>query len=162
LLRLLERLKKRSINPWFNATFAHLSASEAFYQEDFEEARRWALIAGREYRHFVDQTNNHPRIMHLLGMINTKLERFPAAERHLRGARERYLKEGNLVNAIHTQHALAWVPYTAGDYARALDMLEDTVGMIDTLPEPATRESLKELISADIEKIRRRLRNGHL
>ena len=157
LLGYLTRLTQHTVNPFFRAAVAHLQANETYYAGNYVEARRHALSAWLNYRHVNRDAVSCRDIQHLLGMIETQLHHPASAERHLKAARTYFQTAGETTRQIHAQHALAWVPFTHGDPARALALIDEALALVDTLPEAASRERLRDLLLGDRTKIERSL-----
>ncbi|WP_119072808.1 hypothetical protein [Aggregatilinea lenta] len=156
LLGYLTTLAQHDINPQFRAAVAHLQASEAHYQGRYADARCHALEAWCNYRHLGDDLSCHD-MQHMLGMIETK-DRPARATRHLDAARAYFEDKGETVRQIHVQHARAWVPYTHGDPATALTLIDEALALVDSLQEQASQGTLRDLLVEDREKIVQALR----
>lgn len=160
LLNYMTTLIQRSVNSHFRAEVAHLQANEAYYQGRYAEARRYALIAWLNYRDINHDAIGCRDMQHLLGMIENQLGRPAAAERHLKAAGAYFRAAGETMRRINAQHALAWVPFMHGDPARALEILDGAIALIDTLAEKASRETVRNLLLEDRQKIELTLRES--
>jgi tetratricopeptide (TPR) repeat protein len=157
LLAWLDRLTQRSVHPWFRVTSDQLYAAECYRMGDYHQARKYALRAWVGHRAVTGMARETGRIMHFMGLIQTKRRRWHLAERYLIRAGRFYREAGEKVPLIHTYHALAFIPYEQGDFERALPLLEDTLHRAQELPDQLVREALCQVIGDDLDNTRRQM-----
>jgi tetratricopeptide (TPR) repeat protein len=153
LLAYLEHLLEACVNPWFQASTYYHQAVQSHIQKDYDRARAYVLKAWMHYR-IIRQPESCISAVHMLGLIQTKRQRWNIAARHLKTAADFYQKMNNAVMSVHIHHALAYIPFEQGDFRRAVDQLETVLVQAEALPEEAARERLVGLICGDMEEAR--------
>jgi predicted trehalose synthase len=93
----------------------------------------------------------------MLGLIQSKRQRWNTAARHLTTAADFYRKKSNVVMTVHAHHALAYVPFEQGNFGHACAELKTVLTMAKALPEAATRDRLVQLIQDDLDEAVRHL-----
>jgi hypothetical protein len=153
LFAYLETLMESSVNPWFQASIYYHQAVHSHIQKSYNHAREYVLKAWLHYRS-IRQRESCMSVVHMLGLIQTKRQRWNMAARHLKTAADFYQKMQDVVMTVHVHHALAYLPFEQGDFGRALAQLEKVLAMAKALPEEAVRERLTGLIQGDIDEAR--------
>jgi hypothetical protein len=152
----LEKLMESSVNPWFQAAMYHHQAVHNHLQKSSDRAREYALKAWLRYRN-LRQKESCVTVVHMLGLIQSKRQRWNTAARYLTAAADFYQKKSNAVMTVHAHHALAYVPFEQRDFEKACAELKKVLTMAKALPEAATRDRLVQLIQDDIDEAARQL-----
>ncbi|HVO72323.1 MAG TPA: hypothetical protein VMT24_19880 [Aggregatilineaceae bacterium] len=152
----LETLGQSSASPFFQAVACYNQGFSLYHRADYDQSRAYVLKAWVRYR-ALRYRESLERVKHMLGLVQIKRHRWGIAERHLRAALAYYEQAGQAVYAAHARHALAFIPYEQGDFARALGALEAVLVHARSLPERAAREWLVQLVASDIEDARQKL-----
>jgi len=156
LLYWMKTLSAQMSIPWYQITAYQHHAAHSFHEGNYETARAWLIKAWLKNRATFQLSNSEPEILHLLGMVQSRRQRYALAERHLLRAYRLYQARNMPQQAVHAHHAWAYVSFEKGDFVTAVQRLEKTLSLAQALPEEATRRRLTTLIEEDILEARRK------
>ena len=153
-----ECLVEKSVNPIFQAAAYFFQGRGRFYQDQYDEAMLPLLNAWRKYRQMY-LPMNVTRTLHMLGLVQTKRQKWAAAEFYLGKALERYRTMEHKGYEIHTLHARAFIPYEYEHWTLALSRLEEALAMALQHPDAVPQAVIDE-IKKDITEVKKKLRDG--
>jgi hypothetical protein len=159
LLAYLEALAQRSVDPLFQAMACYGQGCDFYYRQDYDRAREYIIGAWWNYRAIRFRSYLFV-VRHMLGLVQMMRHQWPVAERHLRAAYAHYAETGDTMQAVHAQHALAYIPVEQGDLRRGLGALKAALRVAEDLPPQPGREHLLKVIQDDCADVEKQLRDS--
>lgn len=139
LLQRLDALQAQEGYPWLREMTAFQHALYAYHAGQYDEARRWALLAYAACR-AKGLERDCVRIRHLLGVIAGQRGRYAVAEHHLQAVWAYTEAHQYREWMARVQIGRASVRISAGDYAGAWAELERARELAGTLPAGQVRD----------------------
>ncbi|GEM_PF-4032063 len=166
-----EQFVERNINPWYRAAALHVQTHQLYQQGYYQRAGRVILRAWRAYCRIADELGK-AQIRHMAGMVCLKLGAWEQASHYFVKAQAHYEALGETLQALHAQHAAAYVPVEraaqepnvqlAKMYLRYAEirLLATRQAIEERVATSEMKEYMLSLIDEDIAAVKRRLACG--